>query len=275
MSFNLGSLGTQHVKVLNLHFGQKRVWLSEKFGTRSWTSRKSQKYTSLVTSQQTVRPLNLSDGQSSEILSFSRSEDASEEIKSSSLTSQPNFKEVEFLLTNLCDTDSIAELELKLDGFHLRVVRDLTEKTKTLPPPPTLAPISTNATAEAPKLNGSVSIPTSLAFSKPEPFSVSIQAFLDKAADEGLVIIQSPRVGFFRRSRTIKGKRGRPSCQEMQIVKEGQVVCYIEQLGGQLPIESDVSGEVIKILREDGDPVGYGDALIAVLPSFPGIKKLQ
>ncbi|PNX98889.1 biotin carboxyl carrier acetyl-CoA carboxylase [Trifolium pratense] len=248
-----GSLGTQHVKVLNLHFGQKRVWLSEKFGTRSWTSRKSQKYTSLVTSQQTVRPLNLSDGQSSEILSFSRSEDASEEIKSSSLTSQPNFKEVEFLLTNLCDTDSIAELELKLDGFHLRVVRDLTEKTKTLPPP-TLAPISTNATAEAPKLNGSVSIPTSLAFSKPEPFSVSIQAFLDKAADEGLVIIQSPR---------------------MQIVKEGQVVCYIEQLGGQLPIESDVSGEVIKILREDGDPVGYGDTLIAVLPSFPGIKKLQ
>jgi hypothetical protein len=79
----------------------------------------------------------------------------------------------------------------------------------------------------------------------------------------------------------------------MQIVKEGQVICYIEQLGGQLPIEvcvlktsptipnfhhhtytqftivtitmpiivffflqisfqSDVSGEVIKILREDG-----------------------
>ncbi|XWS11739.1 hypothetical protein CRYUN_Cryun37aG0025900 [Craigia yunnanensis] len=38
---------------------------------------------------------------------------------------------------------------------------------------------------------------------------------------------------------------------------------------------SDVSGEVIKILREDGDPVGYGDALIALLPSFLGIKKLQ
>ncbi|GAU11063.1 hypothetical protein TSUD_113560 [Trifolium subterraneum] len=278
-----GNLGTQNVKVLNLHFGQKRVWLSQQFGTRSWISRKSQKYTSLVTSQQTVRPLNLSDSQSSEILSFSRSEDASEEIKPSILTSQqiPNFKEVEFLLTNLCDTDSIGELELKLDGFHLRVVRDLTEKTKTLPPP-IVAPLSINTTAEAPKPNGSasipsgaVSIPTSLAISKPVPFSVSIQAFLDKAADEGLVIIQSPRVGFFRRSRTIKGKRARPSCQEMQIVKEGQVICYIEQLGGQLPIESDVSGEVIKILREDGDPVGYGDALIAVLPSFPGIKKLQ
>lgn len=53
------------------------------------------------------------------------------------------------------------------------------------------------------------------------------------------------------------------------------MLCYIEQLGGELPIESDISGEVIKILREDGDPVGYGDALIAILPSFPGIKKLQ
>lgn len=74
-------------------------------------------------------------------------------------------------------------------------------------------------------------------------------------------------------------------------------------------LQSDVSGEVIKILQEDGgmslppfntfhlvvfysvtwsftrlfflsllnmiDSVGYGDALIAVLPSFPGIKKLQ
>jgi hypothetical protein len=63
-----GSLGAQNVKVLNLHFGQKRVGLSQQFGTRSWISKKSQKYTSLVTSQQTVRPLNLSDGQSSEIL---------------------------------------------------------------------------------------------------------------------------------------------------------------------------------------------------------------
>lgn len=69
-------------------------------------------------------------------------------------------------------------------------------------------------------------------------------------------------------------------------------------------LQSDISGEVVKILRKDGgksvfrrffasnivevslimayqftilvtEPVGYGDALIAVLPSFPGIKKLQ
>ncbi|KAI7751203.1 hypothetical protein M8C21_018770 [Ambrosia artemisiifolia] len=55
------------------------------------------------------------------------------------------------------------------------------------------------------------------------------------------------------RPRTVKGKRVPPPCKE-----------------------SDIAGEVIKILREDGDPpVGYGDALTAILPSFPEIKKLQ
>ncbi|XP_004486692.1 uncharacterized protein [Cicer arietinum] len=270
------NLGTQNVEVLNLHFGQKRIGLSQQFGTKNWISRKSLQYTSLVTSQQRVRSLTSTNGQLAEIQSVSSSEEDSEEIKSSGLASEliPNFNEVEFLLTNLCDTTSIAELELKLDGFHLHVVRDLTEKTTTLPPPiPT--PASTSIAAEAPKPNGLVSTLSSLAISKSGPSSVSMQGFLDKAADEGLVIIQSPKVGFFRRSRTIKGKRARPSCKEMQKVEEGQVICYIEQLGGELPIECDVSGEVIKILRKDGDPVGYGDALVAVLPSFPGIKKLQ
>ncbi|KAE8670831.1 hypothetical protein F3Y22_tig00112072pilonHSYRG00072 [Hibiscus syriacus] len=81
--------------------------------------------------------------------------------------------------------------------------------------------------------------------------------------------------GFFRRSRTINRKRTPPSCKEKQIVKEGQVLYYIKQLGGEILIESDVSGAVIKILRDDDDSVGYGDALIALLPSFLGIKKPQ
>jgi len=186
----------------------------------------------------------------------------------------PNSYEVESLLTTICDTTSVVEFELKLGEFHLHVMRDLTGKVKPAPPP-SPAPVSVIATAEAPApANGSVST-LSLAISKPVPPSRGVQIFLEKAADEGLVILKSPRVGFFRRSRTIKGKRAPPSCKEKQMVKEGQVLCCIEQLGGEVPIESDVSGEVIKILRKDGDPVGYDDALIAILPSFPGIKKLQ
>ncbi|XP_042058141.1 biotin carboxyl carrier protein of acetyl-CoA carboxylase-like isoform X1 [Salvia splendens] len=183
----------------------------------------------------------------------------------------PNAFEVESLLTILCDTTSIAEFELKLGGFRLYVSRDLAEQSA---PPQIPAPVTAHAVVETSAANGSASSP-SLALSVPASAQGGGQSLLDKAADDGLVILQSPRVGNFKRSRTIKGKKAPPSCKEKDEVKEGQVLCYIEQLGGEIPIESDISGEVVKILKKDGEPVGYGDALIAVLPSFPGIKKLQ
>ncbi|XP_021736742.1 uncharacterized protein LOC110703270 [Chenopodium quinoa] len=187
----------------------------------------------------------------------------------------PNSDEVKLLLTEICDTTSIAEFELKLNGFHLHVTRELSKAVDLPPLPPSgSASMSSNTAVEAPSLNGPVS-PLSLAIAKAEPLDIVADTLLERAANEGLVIIQSPKVGFFRRSRTIKGKRAPPACKEKQVVKEGQVICYIEQLGGEIPVESDISGEVTKILCKDGEPVGYGDAIIAILPSFPGIKKLQ
>lgn len=270
------SLGTSNIKILNLDFSRARVGNLKRYGIRTWTGPRPLQFAgvTLRVSQQLEKTQTVLCGPSSETKSSESVENGSEEIKHSGLTQRPipNSYEVESLLTTICDTTSIAEFELKLGGFQLHVMRDLTGKIIP-PPPPSPASVSVNATAEVP-LNGSVST-LSLAISKPVPSSGGIQTFLDKAADEGIAILLSPRVGFFRRSRTIKGKRAPPPCKEKQIVKEGQVLCYIEQLGGEIPIESDVSGEVIKILRQDGDPVGYGDALIAILPSFPGIKKLQ
>ncbi|KAK6153733.1 hypothetical protein DH2020_013372 [Rehmannia glutinosa] len=184
-------------------------------------------------------------------------ENTEEAVSSDALsTLNPNSFEVESLLKVLCDTTSVAEIELKQSALPQE--------------PPALAPVTAHSVVETPGSNDSAS-PSSFALTKQGPSSGGVQTLLDKAADEGLMILQSPRVGYFRRSRTIKGKRAPPSCKEKDIVKEGKVLCYIEQLGGEIPVESDVSGEVVKILREDGDPVGYGDALIAVLPSFPGI----
>ncbi|XP_008809725.1 biotin carboxyl carrier protein of acetyl-CoA carboxylase isoform X2 [Phoenix dactylifera] len=193
-----------------------------------------------------------------------------EENKSNGDQIIPVSLEVEPLLTAVCDTTSIAEFKLDFAGFRLYVKRDLVEKN--VPPPiPTLPPTQTNTTNQTTDSNGSAAT-ASLAISKPKPSTGGIQR---TASDEGLMMLPSPKVGFFRRSRTIKGKQAPPSCKEGQDVREDQVLCYIEQLGGEVPVESDVSGEVIKILREDGEPVGYGDAIIAILPSFPGIKKLQ
>ncbi|KAH9625047.1 hypothetical protein KSS87_020800 [Heliosperma pusillum] len=188
----------------------------------------------------------------------------------------PNSNEVMSLLSDICDTTSIAEFELKLDGFHLHVTRALSAVINS-PSPPPVPSVSTSTSSSAyskePASNDQVST-TSLAISKTGPLGIKSRALLERAADEGLVVIQSPKVGFFRRCRTIKGKRAPPACKEKQTVKEGQVICYIEQLGWEAPIESDVSGEILKFLCEDGEPVGYGDPIIAILPSFPGIKML-
>jgi hypothetical protein len=76
------------------------------------------------------------------------------------------------------------------------VRRDLTEKNKDthqpLPAPPASLAVTVKTTTDASDLNGSVS--TSLAISKQEPSSGGIISFLDRAADEGLMILQSPRV---------------------------------------------------------------------------------
>ncbi|XP_004302964.1 PREDICTED: biotin carboxyl carrier protein of acetyl-CoA carboxylase 1, chloroplastic [Fragaria vesca subsp. vesca] len=268
------SLGTSYPKITNLNLGRTRVGISQSYGVRTWTLQRPQLYSGLSISRRSEKVSHVHSAPSLEIISATSSDDGSKESDSGSASPRiPNFDEIQSLLTTICDTTSVAEVQLKLGGFRLHVVRELTENVST-PPPSIPAPVSVSTPAEVPESNGSV--PTqSLAITRAESSSRDIQTLLDKAADEGLVLIQSPRVGSFRRSRTIKGKRAPPSCKEKQIVKEGQVICYIEQLGGELPIESDVAGEVIKILREDGEPVGYGDALVAVLPSFPGIKKLQ
>ena len=47
-------------------------------------------------------------------------------------------------------------------------------------------------------------------------------------------------------------------------VKPGQTLCIIEAMKLMNEIESDVAGEVIKVLVENGTPVEYGERLFAV-----------
>ncbi|GFY83468.1 biotin/lipoyl attachment domain-containing protein [Actinidia rufa] len=85
-------------------------------------------------------------------------------------------------------------------------------------------------------------------------------------------IIESAPVGSFRKGRTVKGRKLPPACLESHVIEEGQVIGFLDQFGKELPVRSDVAGEVLKVFFDEGDAVGYGDPLIGVLPSFPGIK---
>lgn len=199
-------------------------------------------------------------------------------LKDNNHSLAPNSFEVQSLLMEVCDETSIAELELKVGEFKLHVKRDVGKlkgpvpAVAVAPPVPSKPMVESVAPAISTPVAKSPSVSTAALLASPASKPGSRFGLLEAAADEGLHFVTSPKVGLFRKSRVVKGKSGRPLCDEGQIVKEGQVVCYVEQLGTQQPVEAENSGEVMKILCKDGEPVGYGDPLIAIRPSFPGIK---
>ncbi|GER57730.1 biotin/lipoyl attachment domain-containing protein [Striga asiatica] len=114
---------------------------------------------------------------------------------------------------------------------------------------------------------------------KVSPFTnVSVEkaaklAALEDSGFSSYVIVPSPSVGSFRRAMKLKGKESRqPACKVGDMIEEGQVIGFLDQFGRQQPVRSSVAGEVLKFLYVEGEAVGFGDPIIAVLPSFHGIK---
>ncbi|KAJ7558899.1 hypothetical protein O6H91_04G061100 [Diphasiastrum complanatum] len=195
----------------------------------------------------------------------------------------PSVDQIQTLLMEVCDESTIAELNLKVGSFKLKMRRDIGEIKGAVPTTPLAVPppipskhmvdsISAVSASPAAKLSKPSALSLTRLSSPTKP--MSLIGILEAASDEGLEFVTSPKVGLFRKGRAVKGKAGRALCEEGQSVKEGQVVCYLEQLGTQQPVEAPLSGEVVKILWEDGAPMGYADPLIAIRPSFVGIKKL-
>ena len=50
-------------------------------------------------------------------------------------------------------------------------------------------------------------------------------------------------------------------------VREGQVLCIVEAMKLMNEIEADMSGEVVRVLAENGQPVEYGQALFSIRPA--------
>jgi len=79
--------------------------------------------------------------------------------------------------------------------------------------------------------------------------------------DPNLLAITSPMVGTFYRSPSPDSS---PFIELGDKVEPGKVVCIIEAMKLFNEIESEVKGEVTKILVENGQPVEYGQKLFLV-----------
>jgi acetyl-CoA carboxylase biotin carboxyl carrier protein len=79
--------------------------------------------------------------------------------------------------------------------------------------------------------------------------------------EPGIHYVTSPIVGTFYRASTPSAA---PFVSPGDFVKPGQTLCIIEAMKLMNEIESDVAGEVVKVLIENGTPVEYGERLYAV-----------
>jgi acetyl-CoA carboxylase biotin carboxyl carrier protein len=80
---------------------------------------------------------------------------------------------------------------------------------------------------------------------------------------DDLHVIKSPIVGTFYAA---PNPEAGPFVKVGDRVQAGQTVCIIEAMKLMNEIEADISGEVARIMVENGQPVEYGEPLFALRP---------
>jgi acetyl-CoA carboxylase biotin carboxyl carrier protein len=82
---------------------------------------------------------------------------------------------------------------------------------------------------------------------------------LELAANQTMV--ESPMVGTFYRA---PSPDAAPFVEEGSSVRKGQTVCIIEAMKMMNEIEAPASGRIVRIIAENAQPVGYGQALMVI-----------
>jgi acetyl-CoA carboxylase biotin carboxyl carrier protein len=161
-----------------------------------------------------------------------------------------DFKELRELLGAIAQTD-ITEFCLKNENFELTIKKNVgvfsVESTSaaTLP-----ADITNNTT-----LQKSVVIPPA------NNGNTQAEATSPTSADRKWVAITSPMVGTFYRA---SAPDEAPFVEVGDRIGKNQTVCIIEAMKLMNEIESDLSGVVMEVLVENGQPVEYGQNLMWV-----------
>ena len=156
--------------------------------------------------------------------------------------------EVERLLSFM-QSHGLEEFEYQHGGMHIRL-----KKASTAPAPAAAQP------APMPLHNG---------YAAPEasaeaPVAPAHAHGVPPAPVEDLHIIKSPIVGTYYASPSPEA----PAFVAVgSRVEAGQVLCIIEAMKLMNEIESDVTGEVARILIENGHPVEYGEPLFGIRTS--------
>jgi acetyl-CoA carboxylase biotin carboxyl carrier protein len=166
-----------------------------------------------------------------------------------------NQKELKELIDFLIEKD-ISEFELERGDVKVRIKRGGDSSAPmiahTVPVP--LAPMPIAPAVATPTMHGS---------SAAAPAAPSAPPAAPAAPEEELHEVKSPIVGTFYES---PAPGAPPFVKPGDQVAAGQVLCIIEAMKLMNEIESDASGEIVKVLVSNGQPVEYGQALFAIRP---------
>jgi acetyl-CoA carboxylase biotin carboxyl carrier protein len=162
-----------------------------------------------------------------------------------------NQKELKELIDFLIEKD-ISEFELERGDVKVRIKRGADAAAPVIAHAVPIAPMPMAAQAATHSSAPAAAAPVA---SSPAAAPVS--------AEEDLHTVKSPIVGTFYEA---PGPGALPFVKPGDQVAAGQVLCIIEAMKLMNEIESDMSGEVVKVLVNNGQPVEYGQPLFAIRP---------
>jgi acetyl-CoA carboxylase biotin carboxyl carrier protein len=158
----------------------------------------------------------------------------------------PELEQIEQILRTMSE-HNLEEFEYSRGDLRIRVKK------------PSVGMVLTPRTALAPEIIVAAASPAAAA-----PSATAPAAIQETRPTEDLHLVKSPIVGTFY---------GSPSPGSEPFVKigghvdTGQTLCIVEAMKLMNEIESDVSGEVLRVFVDNGQPVEYGQPLFGIRPS--------
>jgi len=152
-------------------------------------------------------------------------------------------KDLKVLIKMVTETD-ITEFEVESADEKIRIKRgSAPEVVHVQTVPQMLAPAP-----QAVSLPGAAAAPTAAAAAP--------------AAEKGTVVT-SPIVGTFYRA---PAPDAAPYVEAGQVVEKGQVLCIVEAMKLMNEIEAEFRGKIIRVCKDNAQPVEFGDELFIVEP---------
>jgi len=171
-----------------------------------------------------------------------------------------NLKEIKELI-ELVNDKGFAEFEIKRQGFRLRISRFKESSPQILQPAPAPIIISSAVPGAAEILSPSAQPRALIDAESAVGTGAAPQNAETVVTQPEPHVIKSPIVGTFY---SAPSPTSEPFVRIGDHIQPETVVCIIEAMKLMNEIQAEVSGDIVRIYVENGQPVEYGQALFGI-----------